>query len=245
MKWCKTMAVFAACGMLAATVANGAEAAPKPPPKGGPRALIEAQGGLVERMGKGPSIAVFYPAGSAVAKSAAEAFSAEIRQVYGFATRPVAAESPDGFAAAVEDKAENGAVLWIGPSAGLPATPLLVAPEAPWARLDLDALSAGASDEVLSVRIQKELWRGFAMMLGAANNRIEGCLMKSALSLQELDDLAGRAVCPQPFMEIRDTAAKLGLARVERMTYARALEEGWAPEPVNDVQRKLKEAAGK
>lgn len=57
-----------------------------------------------------------------------------------------------------------------------------------------------------------------------------------SLSGQEVNDLHGSGI-------VVSAAESLGIPRVTRVFYAKALKEGWAPPPVDEYQRALWEAA--
>jgi len=95
------------------------------------------------------------------------------------------------------------------------------------------------SADKLAERVQKETWRAFAYLMGAANSTYEHCLMKSVLSPADLDALTAKAVCPEPLNQIALHAKKLGMKPVRLTTYRKAVEEGWAPAPSNEMQRSV------
>ena len=117
---------------------------------------------------------------------------------------------------------------------------LLVAPEQCRAFINVRALSADTpKSEVLADRAQKEIWRALAIILGASNSNVQPCVMRQINSLEDLDAVAVKVPCPEPFPMMGMVANHLGLSRVMRATYRKACEEGWAPAPTNDVQKAI------
>ena len=132
----------------------------------------------------------------------------------------------------------NAAVIVIGDAAGYPA--LLVAPESRWALVNVAALAgSGASAETLAERVQRETWRAFGYLMGAANSTSELCLMKPVFSAADLDALKARTLSPETFSKIMTQALKMGMKPTRLATYRKAVEEGWAPSPTNDFQRAI------
>ena len=139
---------------------------------------------------------------------------------------------------ALTDATKTAAVVVIAESAGYPA--LLLAPESRWAMVNVAALNTdGADAEKLNARVQKEVWRAFGYLMGAANSSAEVCLMKPVLSTADLDALPGKSLSPEPFNKILYHAQKLGIPLARMTTYRKAVEEGWAPTPTNDFQRAI------
>jgi hypothetical protein len=125
--------------------------------------------------------------------------------------------------------------------ANLPGQPsLLIAPEARWALVNCAPLGGkGVSNELRDERVQKEIWRAFGYLMGAANSNFETCLLKSVVTPADLDALKGKSIGPEPFNKIMTHALKLGMKPVKVTSYRRAIEEGWAPAPTNDVQKAI------
>ncbi|MDR2850166.1 MAG: hypothetical protein LBW77_06470, partial [Verrucomicrobiota bacterium] len=130
------------------------------------------------------------------------------------------------------------AVIVVGDAAGDPS--LLIAPESRWALVNVAALAdPGVSPETLAERTQKEVWRAFGYLMGAAHSNFEHCLLKPVLSTEDLDALKTKGLCPEPFNKIMAQAQKLGMKPQRMTTYRKAVEEGWAPAPTNDFQKAI------
>lgn len=116
---------------------------------------------------------------------------------------------------------------------------VLVAPEANWAMINAAALSADKpSEDVLSKRASREAWRTFAMLFGAADSSMKGCVLKPVSSLSDLD-LIGECVCPEPMSKIVEHLKSIGVDPVYVTTYLHACQQGWAPAPTNEYQKAI------
>lgn len=138
---------------------------------------------------------------------------------------------------ALADK-NTAVVIVICDSASQPA--LLVAPESRWAIVNVAALNGfTVSSDKLAERTQKELWRALGYVMGAANSNFEHCLLKPVFSPADLDALTPKILCPEPFGKMLAQSQKMGLKPVRFSSYRKAVEEGWAPAPTNDIQRAI------
>lgn len=117
---------------------------------------------------------------------------------------------------------------------------MLVAPEAKWAIMNIGKLAEGSpDDETLAKRFNKELWRTFCHLMGAADSRTPGCLMTTINSPKDLDKMLADTVCPEPYGSIGNTASRYGIKPNRIANYKRALFEGWAPPPADEYQKKI------
>jgi len=115
--------------------------------------------------------------------------------------------------------------------------PILVAPESRWVIINTAALAAGSqTNDVLASRLNKEIWRAFGMVLGGGNSSFSDCLMQPIFKTEQLDELKGKAISPDPLQRMWRTIEKLGIQPQRLTTYRKACEEGWAPMPTNSYQ---------
>jgi len=118
--------------------------------------------------------------------------------------------------------------------------PMLIAPEARWAIVNVSALIEGnISEQQKSERIQKELWRAFGYLLGAANSMFEHCVLKPVFKPEDLDKIKIDSLCPEPFPKIREHSERMGIKPVRKATYRIACMQGWAPMPTNSIQKAI------
>ena len=118
----------------------------------------------------------------------------------------------------------------------------LIAPESKWAMINVAALNADKPDKlVLANRVRLEMWRAFALLNGAANSMMGKCVLQTVFSNADIDALEAKAFCPEPMNKIMMHLDKTDVMKLERCSYKRACEEGWAPAPTNDVQKAIYE----
>lgn len=114
----------------------------------------------------------------------------------------------------------------------------IVAPENGYAMLNIATLKKdNPNADVLKTRLRKEVWRTLVYLLGGGNDVQPKCLMKPIASLAELDALESTCPCPMSFGAVWETAKRFGVEQERRTTYRKAVQEGWAPAPTNDVQK--------
>ena len=136
------------------------------------------------------------------------------------------------------DVSHAAVVITISDNTSAPS--LLVAPEVPWAGINVGALAADSpSHEKLVVRLQKESWRAFMYACGAANSQMQPCVMRPVFGVRDLDAQAVSVPCPESLPRVMATAKALGIGETSKCTYKQACEEGWAPAPTNEVQRAI------
>ena len=145
-----------------------------------------------------------------------------------------AAVSPATASAALKSMGANAAVFLVeDPS--LPT--LLAAPENAWAIVNVNALKADAPDaKKLAARIEKELWRAFALACGSSVSSAPGCVLNAVSSLNDVDGLGTTMISMEPSTSMEIFTKKIGIAPYRRTTYRQACREGWAPAPTNEYQ---------
>lgn len=200
--------------------------------------LIAQMGGLVQKPAGGPTV-VFLNTQRVVAEEVIQGvldimlkssrLKLEMRQ-----EQPE--EPMERVQALLRDK-EIGAVLLIADMPGQPT--ILCAPEERWTVINIAALGKDMPTiEVLSERLRKEVWRGFGYLMGAAHS-LGGCLLMPVTSLADLDNLKAPTLGLEAYMKIVAQSKHLGMTQSRMTGYRHALEEGWAPEPVNEAQRRI------
>ena len=117
---------------------------------------------------------------------------------------------------------------------------LLCAPEDCWSTINVTRLMMDKPDaETLKSRIIKETWRGLAYALGVGNSLKQPCVMRPIFKPSDLDAHKVSVVSPMPIMSMMQTVGLLKLAKGGQTTYLRACEEGWAPQPTNEIQKAI------
>lgn len=126
--------------------------------------------------------------------------------------------------------AKSSVVVFIVKDKTLPLS--LVALEGKWGLVN----AAKFTDEGLS----KELVRIASVVLGAAYSKYKASVLRPAFSAEEVEKNAGKIITIDTLMALQPSIESLGITQYSLKSYADALEDGDAPEPANDVQRKLK-----
>lgn len=125
-----------------------------------------------------------------------------------------------------------------------PDTPaLLIAPEESKAMINLTALSKDSpAMDVLAKRVTSEIWRSLAYACSGTDSDFQPCYMRTILKLSDLDSHPELNL-PSPMVlnKVIEGAEKRGIDLIREDTYRNAYIEGWAPPPVDDVQRGIKE----
>lgn len=98
------------------------------------------------------------------------------------------------------------------------------------------ANAAGLNGENAS----KEALRVATVVLGGASSKYAASVMRPVFTKEDLASKAGSVITIDALMAIYPNLASLGIKQFTMMDYADALEDGVAPPPANDAQRKLK-----
>lgn len=192
-------------------------------------ARVQAEGGYVTQETQG-RVVRFLSRTSAVPEADLQAVAEELSHLL----RIVCEVSGSG----KESASRTGCLITLVEQEQAPT--LLIAPEEPWAVVNVKNLKKdNPSAELLKTRIKKELVRAFGFAMGAANSSMQPCLMRPVYSLGDLDAEKVQTLSPDPLMGISQTIERLNFARPRRVTYRKAVEEGWAPAPTNAVQQAI------
>ena len=118
---------------------------------------------------------------------------------------------------------------------------ILSAPEDGWVAVNVARLNQGygAKPAIFKARVQKELTRGFCILAGSQDSNYKDSLLGPVITPEDLDvhedyrfpiDIQRRF---KPYLE------KWGVTPGVITTYRRACEEGWAPQPTNEMQQAI------
>lgn len=201
--------------------------------------MLARTGGIIQSPATGPSI-LFLNTQKRVSAATLHETSDKIQR---FLRLPCTLDTRSGkepMADAGQALADSkiAAVIVLCDSSSLPS--LLVAPEKRWAIINVAALDGTfTSSEKVAERVQKEMWRAFGYVMGAANSNFEHCLLKPVFATADLDALTPKSLSPEPFAKIMTQAQKMGIKPARMTSYRKAVEEGWAPAPTNDFQRAI------
>ena len=117
---------------------------------------------------------------------------------------------------------------------------VLVAPEQHCAELATGWLVADdPADETRAARVKAELTRAVLMSLGCGISPFQPDLMCEVQNLKMLDRLDRANVGPAVRSVYEETRQRLDMEKVVIASYRQACQQGWAPEPTNDVQKAI------
>lgn len=233
----KKRAAVAALTMLAAAAA--AQAAAKA--QGPDAATVEARraemlartGGLVAVPEKGPWIAIVRGNGGAGADAIAEAV-AYIRKALRL---PVHEAAADDAVVAAKKEIADGAAVAVAICEDPAAPSLTVFPSGQYGIFNPAPL-ATEDAALFAERVRKEFLRCVAYTFGVGNASGK-CVMKPASGVADLDANPMRNYGPETLVAIMKNAQGRGMSMARTVPYRRAVQEGWAQPPTNDVQRAI------
>ena len=112
---------------------------------------------------------------------------------------------------------------------------LVIVPEEGWATVNV----AKYGNTNLADRVNKELWRAFSLVCGAADTGTAHCLLRPIFKPEDLDADEAKTISPVPMMNMDAHIKAMGIKKFEKMTYRDAIRRGWAPAPTNDIQQAI------
>lgn len=187
-------------------------------------------GGFVDRPGSGRGEIVYVNCQQAAQKAWIEESIAYFTEVTKFRISYV-----EGAFDFKNPKVEGNATIFIVNDEALPT--ILVAPENRWAMVNVSQISKERRPIFVEQRTKKELSRAFAYLCGATGSRYERSLTRGITSLTELDKNPDYELPMDVVQRFWDYMKPLGVQPVQRATYMKACQEGWAPAPTNEVQQ--------
>ena len=114
----------------------------------------------------------------------------------------------------------------------------LIAPEARWAMVNVGKLTCDKK-QFFHARVKKEVCRATAQLFGAFSNKYESNVLGGVFSAEDLDQI----IEPRIPMEYRSRFEKyipqMGFETYKVVPYSKAVQQGWAPAPTNDVQKAI------
>ena len=143
----------------------------------------------------------------------------------------------DAIKAAFAERDKEGVAVVIAIADEGAASPSLsVFPEDRVAVVNVGRLAAGADEALLAARLNKEVWRGMAFVLGGYASE-HPCALKTVNSLEDLDKNCLSMTCPPVNFKAADSARKFGVAPYGPVPYGIAVKRGLAPAPTNEIQK--------
>lgn len=199
--------------------------------------FVEQQGGLVMPPDNGSRILVWDATGNA--GTAIVDFTNVVKRMmplpFSVKSGPITG-SP--YKAAKDAKGEKIPAVLLVSEAGNDAPALSVYPEEAISCINYSAL-IGGDEKTINTRIEKELFRSLGFALGGYSISRMPCVMDTVFSREDLDENPTMLLSPMRLVGINKAAEKLKLPVMRPTLYSRAVREGWASAPTNDVQRKI------
>jgi predicted Zn-dependent protease len=114
---------------------------------------------------------------------------------------------------------------------------LAVFPEDRVAVVNARKVKFGADEKDGRQRMIREIWRAIGFIGGTGYATTDNCVMQPIMSPLELDALEWQVLNPSNAPRMDKFLRKHKVRRGHRMTYRKAVEQGWAPPPTNDLQK--------
>lgn len=201
---------------------------------------VEKVGGLVERPAEGPYV-LFLNEQTRLPDSCFREQVADVTQksrILNVVQTGTKLPQPSVLHTNYLSDVEVAAIICVCDLPGVPA--MTVYPELRSAVINVDALYTN-DVALLSERVRKELWRGFAFVFGGSYTLTypKAALRPIGASMRELDKLVCHGLSIDTMQPMRKVMERWGMVPITKTSYKRACEEGWAPAPTNDVQKAL------
>lgn len=148
-------------------------------------------------------------------------------------------ETAEGAFSFPDPKIVGTASLYIVYDEKLPA--LLSAPENYWVMVNVAPLAKGDGEKpaFFAARVQKELTRGFSLLAGAQSSNYPNSLVGCVTKPEDLDQFLDCKLPVDVIARFVRYVDGYGIKPKQVVTYKKACQEGWAPQPTNDVQRAI------
>lgn len=114
----------------------------------------------------------------------------------------------------------------------------LVQAEGNWAIVNVHALNKGCKDDKqLQSRVKKQLLRSASMVFGCGYSLNSGGISQPMSDVEALDFCVGEFLPVDVYTTMQALAPKFHITIGKRCYYSKAVEEGWAPKPINKYQQ--------
>lgn len=209
----------------------------------GHRKLVEKVGGMVERPAEGPSV-LFVNEQRLLADDAVAGAIGDLTKkmrLRNIVVSGTGLPQPSVLWTNYLADSEIAAAIAVCDMTNAPA--LTVYPELRAAVVNMAAL---VSDDkaLMGERLRKEIWRAFGFVFGGGYTvAYPKAALRPIGSLAELDRTDCVALSIDSMQTINKIMERWGMTPVKKTSYKRAVEEGWAPAPTNDIQRAIWDAA--
>lgn len=131
----------------------------------------------------------------------------------------------------------GNATLFIIDDENLPA--ILHAPENSWAFVNVAVVAKEKRPIFFEMRTKKQMSRAFALLCGASNSQYPRALTRGIINESDLDKNPDPRLPVDVLARFQTYMEPLGVKANALVPYRRAVEEGWAPAPTNDIQKAI------
>ena len=114
----------------------------------------------------------------------------------------------------------------------------LVAAESRWALVNVAKLKS-EKPQFYAARVRKEVVRTLVALLGGCNSTYPDALTGCVTKAEDLDRFADTRLQLEIEQRLPSYMEKLGITPYVMTSYRKACQEGWAPQPTNDVQKAI------
>ena len=114
----------------------------------------------------------------------------------------------------------------------------LIAPESRWAIVNAATLKSEKT-QFYDARIRKETVRTLVALLGGCNSTYPDALTGCVTKADDLDRIADTRLQLEIEQRLPSYMEKLGITPYVLTSYRKACQEGWAPQPTNEVQKAI------
>ena len=229
--------IFVIVTVATAFIALAANAAH--PRKVRPRGMAKQSGGIVERAYKGKVLRIY----NAQKTVPIEVVTNAVRETRLSAQLPieVVAVEASADASSIAEATRLANAENVGAAVVMTDKPgqamIVASPDGCWAILNVAGIGTDAPK--VESRFRKLLWNAVAHALGAGSTGDKGCVLRGFKTFQDLDGIVATAPGPMAHNSMIEVAASHGIGMITFATYRTASQQGWAPQPANDVQRKI------
>ena len=115
---------------------------------------------------------------------------------------------------------------------------LLAAPENRWAMVNVAPLKCEKS-QFFEARVKKELSRGFTYLCGGTNSQFPMSICGGITGAKMLDQYEDHRLAVDIIARFPRSMSSFGITPASIVTYRRACQDGWAPQPTNDFQKAI------
>ena len=148
-------------------------------------------------------------------------------------------EVKDGAFAFPTPKVEGELSLFVIDDPNMPQS--LLASESRWAMVNVAKLREGdgAKPQFFEARVKKAITRTLAALCGAQDSSYPRCLLTCMTKPEQLDVNPDCQLPVDVISRFEKYLVGYGIKPAQIKTYRKACQEGWAPQPTNDLQKAI------